>query len=249
MLVGVVGLVALNRARVYASWPYIAVGLVLWASLQALGVHPALAGVVLALCLPTLPVPRAAPLLAQTATALSAMAYAETEAARDSAGDEQTREWAVQHVLAVAARLSSPAERIERAVAPWAAFAILPAFAFSASGVSFHTDLSGSHAGHIFAGVLAGLVIGKPVGVLLASGLAIGLRAGVFPEGITLRQFVGAACLCGVADTMSLLMADTVFQSSQADVAKLAVIAGSIVAGVLGASVLAFRAVPRTVAA
>src|SRR5262249_22657365 len=65
-------LVAFNRARVYAIWPYVFVSLALWVSLHALGVHAALAGVLLAMCLPTRPAPKPAPLLAQAATALAA---------------------------------------------------------------------------------------------------------------------------------------------------------------------------------
>ena len=86
-------------------------------------------------------------------------------------------EWAARNLSAAAERLLSPAERMERTVAPWST-------------------------------CVAGLVIGKPLGILLASGLAILVRLAVAPEGWTLRQRVGAACLCRVGDTMALLMAD-----------------------------------------
>src|SRR5499426_3478780 len=68
-------LFAFNRARVYATWPYVAAGVALWLSLHALGVHAALAGVLLAMFLPTRPAPRATPLLAQAATALAALEH------------------------------------------------------------------------------------------------------------------------------------------------------------------------------
>jgi NhaA family Na+:H+ antiporter len=70
--VAVVLLLALNRGRVYASWPYVVVTIALWLSLHAAGVHAALAGVLLAAFLPTRPAPAAGPLLAQAATALAA---------------------------------------------------------------------------------------------------------------------------------------------------------------------------------
>src|SRR6185436_13393037 len=110
---------------------------------------------------------------------------------------------------------------------PWSAFVILPLFAFSATGVSVTTDVSSEGAARIFAGVVAALVVGKPAGVLLASGAAIGARVAVAPEGVGLRHFVGAACLCGVADTMALLMADRAFTTHEAAVAKVAVLVGS----------------------
>src|SRR5207245_183111 len=69
----VAALVAMNRARVYATWPYVLAGIGLWMSLHLLGVHAALTGVVLAICIPSRPSPSPAPLLAQAATALAAL--------------------------------------------------------------------------------------------------------------------------------------------------------------------------------
>ncbi|HEX7969933.1 MAG TPA: Na+/H+ antiporter NhaA, partial [Stellaceae bacterium] len=82
-------LFALNRGRVYASWPYVATTVVLWLSLHAAGVHAALAGVLLAAFLPTRPAPAAGPLLAQAATALAGLEEVENEAKQ--AGNERRR--------------------------------------------------------------------------------------------------------------------------------------------------------------
>ena len=235
-LVAVSMLFALNRARAYAIWPYLVVGLGLWASLHASGVHAALAGVILAMCLPTRPPPMAAPLLAQAATALAALEYAEREARRGGRDDwrperEPIWDWATRNLSAASARLLSPADRVERAVAPWSAYVILPLFAFSAAGVSLATRFTSPEAPRIFAGIVLALVIGKPAGVLFASGLAIAMRVAVPPEGVARRHFLGAACLCGVADTMSLLMADRALTTpADAAVAKVAVLVGSVLA-------------------
>jgi NhaA family Na+:H+ antiporter len=238
-------LVALNRARVYASWPYVFAGVALWLSLHLLGVHGALTGILLALGIPTRPAPSPAPLLAQAATALAALDHADREARR--AGREANLEaepvweWASRNLSATTERLFSPAERIERSVAPWSTFVVLPLFAFSATGVSFAIDLSSSPAQHVFAGTVAGLAIGKPLGILAASALAVVTGIALLPEGVTRRQFVGAACLCGVGDTVALLIADRAF-GADSGVAKLGVLTGSILAGILGSAVLARRA-------
>ncbi|MBF5066790.1 Na+/H+ antiporter NhaA, partial [Salmonella enterica subsp. enterica serovar Istanbul] len=121
------------------------------------------------------------------------------------------------------------------------AYLILPVFAFSATGVSVATDLSSPDAGRVFAGILIALVIGKPLGVLLASGIALATRVANMPEGVGTRHFIGAACLCGVADTVALLMADRAFATPEGSVAKLAVLAGSTLAGILGALILRYR--------
>lgn len=236
-------LIGLNRARVYATWPYVLVGIALWMSLQALGVHAALTGVLLALCIPGRPTPSPAPLLAQAATALAALDHVDKEARREGREarleSEPVWEWAVQNLSATTQRLLSPAERIERAVAPWSAFVILPLFAFSATGVSLNIDLSSSaDAPRVFLGTIAGLAFGKPLGIIAATTLAVATRLVALPEGVTLRQLAGAACLCGVGDTLSLLMADRAFTSATAAVAKLGVLAGSTLAGIMGLGIL-----------
>jgi len=142
--------------------------------------------------------------------------------------------------LAAGARLLSPAERIERAVAPGSAYFILPLFAFSATGISFAVDLHSDDAIRILIGVMPGLVLGKPIGVVLAAWLAIKMRVGIAPQGTTLRAFIGAACLCGIGDTVALLMADQAFpHDTFAAVAKAGVLAGSALAAALGALVIA----------
>jgi NhaA family Na+:H+ antiporter len=238
-------LFALNRGRVYASWPYVVVTILLWLSLHAAGVHGALAGVLLAAFLPTRPAPAAGPLLAQAATALAALEHVENEAKQ--AGDERRRieqepiwDWASRNLSAASERLLSPADRAERAVAPWSAHLILPLFAFSATGVALDVDLSAPAAKSILWGVILGLVIGKPLGISLASLLSIKARLAALPDGITLRNFLGAACLCGIGDTVALLMADQAFpQGLDAAIAKIGVLIGSAAAAVLGAAIIA----------
>ncbi|HSE11169.1 MAG TPA: Na+/H+ antiporter NhaA [Rudaea sp.] len=240
-------LYALNRSRVYAGWPYAVVACALWFALHSAGVHAALAGVILAAFLPTRPAPRASLLLAQAATALAALESAERET-RHLGGAapriEQTPVWdsASRNLSAASARLLSPAERIERAVAPWSAYLILPLFAFSATGIGLAVDLHAGDDTRLLLGVILGLVLGKPIGILLASWLAIIARIGVAPQDTALRAFVGAACLCGVGDTVALLMADQAFPHGDfAAVAKIGVLAGSVIAAALGAVIIAGR--------
>lgn len=240
-------LFALNRTRVYATWPYVFVSLALWFFLHALGVHAALTGVLLAAFVPARPAPSAAPLLAQAATALAALDHAEAEARREHRDEAKLEsqpvwEWAARNLSAAADRLLSPAERIERAVAPWSTYVVLPVFAFSATGIRLAVHLASPNAQHIVEGAIMGLVIGKPLGILVASGLAIAAGLAVAPEGVTLRQFVGAACLCGVGDTMALLMADRAFSPEEASAAKLGVLVGSVLAALVGLVVLHQRA-------
>jgi NhaA family Na+:H+ antiporter len=108
-----------------------------------------------------------------------------------------------------------------------------------ATGVPLQIDLSSPDARPILLGVILGLAIGKPLGISLASLIAIKARIATAPEDATLRHFIGAACLCGVGDTVALLMADQAFpQGPDSAIAKIGVLTGSVLAAVLGASVL-----------
>ncbi|MEP6966936.1 MAG: Na+/H+ antiporter NhaA [Pseudomonadota bacterium] len=236
---------ALNRWRVYAGWPYLVVTVGLWLALHAAGVNAALAGVVLAAFLPTRPAPAAGPLLAQAATALSALEHAETQAR--AATDEKPPieqepiwEWASRNLSAASARLLSPADRVERAVAPWAAYVALPLFAFSATGVPLNVDLRSPEAMHVLLGVILGLLVGKPLGVTLSALAAVKAKVAIIPEDTSPRAFLGAAVLCGISDPVALLMADQAFPNGDlAAVAKIGVLVGSVLAAAFGALILA----------
>jgi len=245
---GIAMMFALNRWRVYATWPYAVIAVAVWFFLHSSGVHGALAGIVLAAFLPTRPAPAAGPLLAQAATALAALEHAQSE--NDEGEDNPVLEWASRNLSAASERLLSPADRIERAIAPWSTYLVLPLFAFSATGVGLSVDLSSPGAARILLGVILGLVLGKPLGVCASAWFATKTGIARLPEGTGLRAFIGAACLCGIGDTVSLLMADQAFpaEPAAATVAKIGVLIGSVLSAALGAAIILLspRAVERT---
>ena len=139
----------------------------------------------------------------------------------------------------------APLTRLEHALHPWVAYAILPLFAFANAGL----PLSGLGLGALLApvplGIAAGLVIGKPVGILLAAMFVIGLGFAKLPDGASRLQFVGLACLCGIGFTMSLFIGSLAFEHSGDDLAalyRLGIISGSVIAAVLGTVLLLLAA-------
>ncbi len=238
---GMLAMVGLNRGRIYAGWPYVLIACAVWFCLHAAGVHGALAGIVLAGFLPTRPAPDAGPLLAQAANALAALEIAQAERSASDADNDTVLDWAGRNLSAASERLLSPADRIERAVAPWSTYLALPLFAFSAAGVSLNADLAAPGAAAITAGVVLGLVAGKPLGIGLFSFAAV--RSGIAraPKGVGLSTFIGAICLCGIGDTVSLLLADQAFPDNGADaaIAKIAVLIGSALAAAIGSAIVA----------
>jgi NhaA family Na+:H+ antiporter len=250
----IVAMVVFNRWRVYAIWPYLAATLGVWLSLHLAGVSGALSGIALAALLPWRPAPKAGPLLAQAASALAELEHTEHEL--QSTGDPLRRleqepvwDWASRNLSAAADRLLSPAERVEQAAAPWSTYVVLPLFAFTAAGVSVVADFDLPYASRVFVGTALGLVLGKPLGMIVATWLAVRARIGAFPAAAAPMAFLGATFLCGIGDPLSFLMAEQAFPSSAyAAVAKIGVLAGSVLAAVLGALTLNMSPAPVTAA-
>jgi NhaA family Na+:H+ antiporter len=255
LAIGAIAAMAIfNRWRVYAVWPYLAATIGLWLSLHLAGISGALSGIALAGFLPLRPAPRPGPLLAQAATALAELEHAEHELKR--ADDPRRRleqepvwDWASRNLSAAAERLLSPAERVERAVEPWSTYFVLPAFAFTAAGISLAADFGAPQAPAVFAGVVLGLAVGKPIGIIAMTGAAVKARVATLPTDAGRLGFFGTALLCGIGDPFSLLMADQAFGGdAYASVAKIGVLAGSVLAAVLGAMALSLTPVPVTAA-
>ncbi|HEX3406776.1 MAG TPA: Na+/H+ antiporter NhaA [Caulobacteraceae bacterium] len=241
----------MSRWRIYAGWPYRLAAVALWLALHQAGVSGALAGIVLAFSLPTRPMPSAGPLLAQAATALAELEHAE-RAVRRAGGElasieqEPIWDWASRNLSAAAARLLSPAERVERDLAPWSTYFVLPMFAFTAAGVPLAADLSQPDAWRVMAGVVLGLAIGKPIGIIAATWGAVKARIGIAPDA-SAAAFVGAAFLCGIGDPLSILLVEQAFAGSGlAAVAKLGVLVGSVAATGLGVLALSLTRAPVT---
>jgi len=182
-------LLLLNRLRVRATSIYLVVGLGIWLALLRSGVHATIAGVLLALAVPS--------------------------------GSEDDRE--------------PPLQQLERHLQPWAAYLIVPLFALANAGIHLEKNPLQSLGDPIGLGIVLGLFLGKQIGVVLFSWLAVRLRLGSLPPSVSWRQLHGAACLAGIGFTMSLFITLLAFQEqSQLTVAKMGVFAGSAISGVLG---------------
>lgn len=129
----------------------------------------------------------------------------------------------------------APLQRLERNLEPWAAYLIVPIFALANSGISFEDSPLGSLGKPIGLGIILGLVVGKPVGIVLFSWIAIRLRIGSMPRHVTWRHLHGAACLAGIGFTMSLFITLLAFEeASQLVLAKTGILVASVIAGMLG---------------
>ena len=141
----------------------------------------------------------------------------------------------------------SPAEDLEHLLRPWSAGVAVPFFALMAAGVTL-TGGADLVTNPVAIGVVAGLLIGKPVGVLAGAWLAIRFtRAELDPE-LSWRDLCGVAALAGVGFTVALLVAELSFPGAEGEAAKTAVLAGSVLSALVGAVLLRRRSRVRSAA-
>jgi NhaA family Na+:H+ antiporter len=134
-------------------------------------------------------------------------------------------------------------EKTEHALKPWVSYAIVPIFAFANAGVPLVGISLSSLTARIPLGIIAGLVIGKQLGVFGAAMAAIKLRIAKFPEGASSAQLYGIAILTGVGFTMSLFIGTLAFEdeSLMAQV-RLGVLEASILSSLIACLVLIIAA-------
>lgn len=144
------------------------------------------------------------------------------------AGTEETRE-------------EAPLTRWEHALTPWNAFLIMPIFALANAGIPLSADSFLQLASPLGLGIIAGLSLGKPIGICLMVFLLIKLGIAGMPEGVRPVHFLGAGVLAGIGFTMSLFLAALSF-ASPADLitAKAAIVTASILSGLLGTAIFRF---------
>lgn len=138
----------------------------------------------------------------------------------------------------------SPAERLEHRLAPLSAAVAVPVFAFFSAGVTASNPAT-LLASPVFLGVTAGLVLGKPVGVLLGTWAITRFTHAELNDDLTRRDVLGIAMLAGIGFTVSLLVAELSFGDPAQALAKTGVLTGSLVSAVLGAVVLTLRRRPK----
>jgi Na+:H+ antiporter, NhaA family len=128
---------------------------------------------------------------------------------------------------------------LEESLHPYVKFLILPLFAFANAGIPLAGLSMDSVTSHLPLGIAAGLVLGKPIGILLAVTACVSLGFAKLPERATWTHVAGVGCLAGIGFTMSLFIGTLAFDSpTQIDAVRVGVIAGSIVSTLFGLTIL-----------
>ncbi|SNY68860.1 Na+/H+ antiporter NhaA [Enterobacter sp. CC120223-11] len=138
----------------------------------------------------------------------------------------------------------SPAVQLEHVLHPWVAFLILPLFAFANAGVSLQGVTMEGLTSLLPLGIIAGLFIGKPLGISLFCWLALKLKWATLPAGTTCKQIMAVGVLCGIGFTMSIFIASLAFGNVDPALinwAKLGILIGSVLSAVVGYTLLRVR--------
>ncbi len=221
----VAAVVGMRRLGIRSIGWYVIAGLAMWLLLHEAGIHATIAGVVMGLLCPVRP--------------HYSEEYFDAEEVGEELSDVSSTD-AAHRTIALARGSVSVIEWLEHRLHPWTSFVILPLFAFANAGVqlspSSFADAMGSK---VTLGVIAGLVLGKTVGISAAVWIAVKLRVGLLPAGADFRHIVGLACVAGVGFTVAILLASLAFDDPLLrDQAVIGVLVGSLAAAAGGVAIL-----------
>src|ERR1051325_5254380 len=226
-------LIVFNRVGVYGALPYAVCGILLWFFLHKAGLHATLAGVILAVLIPTRPPAKLNALLAQAATVIR-----QEDSHRGEAMRPGPSEPALRVLDAIHARIESPTDKLLRSVEPWSSYVVLPIFALANAGVVWSSNVF-QERGQLITAITLGLVVGKSTGIVAAAWLAVQSGIAVKPEAYSWRQLIGAGAFGGIGFTMSLFIAGLALPNpSDYAAAKIAIFIASVIASVLGMIIL-----------
>jgi Na+:H+ antiporter, NhaA family len=224
-LLGIAGIVLLQRIGLRSPWVYVPFGVVVWLGVCQSGVHPTIAGVIIGLLTP------AQAWFGPTGLVKVVRRYAEEVELGAVSPERLAREASL--IDRASREALAPATRLQMALHPWVAFGIMPLFALTNAGVT----LSGSAASPslLGAGIVAGLVVGKPLGILGACFLVVRFGIASLPRGIGTRELIVLGLVAGVGFTIALFVASLAFPAGpKLEQAKAAILAASVIAMTLG---------------
>ena len=239
--------VLLNKLGEKRMWCYLVPAFVIWSLFYYAGIHSTMSGVVMAFLVPMAPrFPEAYFFRKEKQYLRRIKEYFGIASTSDGFPNGPQRH-CLRRLSVISRGSMGMSYRLEHALEPWVNFLIMPVFALANAGVVI-PDLSyfnvfnfNAAMGSVGMGIFLGLLIGKPLGISLASFLAIKLHAGEMPAGASWKMLIAVACLGGIGFTMSIFV-DTLSFSGQApevmahlrDMGKVAVLMGSLCAGILG---------------
>lgn len=221
---------AMNRLGVRNISLYIVVGALFWLAVLESGVHATIAGVLLGILTPAHPYFG----IHMFEQAIQQLVGQFREAVHSE--DEEKAETILGQMEELVAGTESPVERLERQISPWTSYLVLPIFALANAGLTLSGNVAGEAlSSPVTLGILLGLVVGKPVGIIGFVWIAHRLRIASLPTGMRWSHVLGIGMLAGIGFTVSLFVTELAFSHSPLSAeAKIGVLLASVIAGLAG---------------
>lgn len=233
-------LVAANAGGMRHPFVYTLLGLMLWLAFLSSGVHATIAGVLLAMTIPARTRLDADEFADRVEDTIREFRAAGTDG--ETVLTNQLHQEAIHRIENLCEDAQAPLLKLEDKLHLVVAFVIMPLFALANAGVVLPRDLGAAVSDPITLGVILGLVLGKPIGITLVAWAAVRLGWAERPEGVTWGDLHGVAWLGGIGFTMSLFIAALAFDDpALLAAAKIGVLGASLVAGVIGWTMLRRR--------
>jgi len=215
-----------------------------WIAIFTSGVHATVAGILVAMIIPVRPRARLDEFVGVSRE--QADRIEEMEISEHSIIHDQEQLEAVETVHTMAGDSLPTGLLMEHYLHPIQVWFILPLFALANAGVQFDGPILKTLSNPISLGIMAALVIGKPLGVGLFAWAVVKCRKASLPEGVTWGQVIGAGCLAGIGFTMSLFVTELAFADpGLVSQSKVGILAASLLSGIIGYIVL-IRSLPKS---
>lgn len=232
---GIVGVVLMQHVGIRSMGMYALIGVLIWLGFHESGVHATIAGVALGLLTPAHPYLErgiGGELLRRASDVIHGGDWEE----------EPHRAEKIRQYRRVTRETISPLEYLLYVLHPWVAFLIMPMFALANAGVPFQAaDILSP----VALAVILGLLLGKPVGILLLSWVLLKMGWVQLPQGVTWRHMAGGGFLAGIGFTMAMFIAGLAFADEMMlRSAKVGVLVGSLASAMIGMTILGTAAVP-----
>jgi NhaA family Na+:H+ antiporter len=222
-----------NRLGIRTVLFYVVAGLVVWLAFRQSGIHATVAGVLVAMTIPARN--RIDPSTFVTRARGILERFEQSPPETSHMLTDEVQQASILELEDACEAVQAPLQKMEHTLHKWVAFGIMPIFALANAGVALSPESVTQGAPTVPLGIILGLVLGKPVGLLLASWLAVRVGAVSLPQDVGWGHLVGAAFLAGVGFTMSLFIASLGFgEGPLLASAKLGILAASVIAGSVG---------------
>jgi NhaA family Na+:H+ antiporter len=223
-----------NRAGIYRVWPYALGGVIMWSFMLASGIHATVAGVLTALAIPARP--KIKPQYFDNVVE-GLLDKFRKEPPKDELTLGETQKGVILAVHSTVIGVQPPSMRLEHVLHIPVALIVIPLFALANAGVHISSEaLTGAFTHPVSLGIIAGLVLGKMIGIAGTAFLAMKLGIAPLPTGARVSQLIGIGLLGGIGFTMSIFIAELAWpgQPELLQQAKMGILLASLIAGISG---------------